>query len=58
MRLSIIHHIAIIVSDYEKSKDLFSGKRFTFSQIRTDFRSSFMNDFGKRDIQILKKIKK
>ena len=147
MRLSIIHHIAIIVSDYEKSKDFyvnklgfeiirenyraerddwkldlrvndtteleifgvnnppkrvnrpeaaglrhlafytedveaaaaelaekgismepvrvdeFSGKRFTerdllFSQIRTDFRSSFMNDFGKRDIQILKKIKK
>ena len=30
MRLSIIHHIAIIVSDYEKSKDLFYGKRFTF----------------------------
>lgn len=30
MRLSIIHHIAIIVSDYEKPKDLFSGKRFTF----------------------------
>lgn len=141
MRLSIIHHIAIIVSDYEKSKDFyvnklgfeiirenyraerddwkldlrvndtteleifgvnnppkrvnrpeaaglrhlafytedveaaaaelaekgismepvrvdeFSGKRFTFSQIRTDFRSSFMNNFGKRDIQILKKLR-
>lgn len=46
MKLSIIHHIAIIVSDYEKSKD--------FLQIRTDFRSSFANEFRRRDMQILK----
>lgn len=46
MKLSIIHHIAIIVSDYERSKD--------FLQIRTDFRSSFANEFRRRDMQILK----
>ena len=37
-------------------KICFPERDLLFSQIRTDFRSSFMNDFGKRDIQILKKI--
>ena len=37
-------------------KICFLERDLLFSQIRTDFRSSFMNDFGKRDIQILKKI--
>ena len=119
MKLSVIHHIAIIVSDYEKSKDFyvnklgfeiirenyreqrddwkldlrvndtteleifgvnhppkrvnrpeaagkrgfprsrsewmsFQGRDLLFSRIRTDFRSSFTNDFRKRDTQFLK----
>lgn len=37
-------------------KICFPERDLPFSQIQTDFRSSFMNDFGKRDIQILKKI--
>ena len=38
MRLSIIHHIAIIVSDYEKSKDLFEIIRENYRAERDDWK--------------------
>ncbi len=37
MKLSKIHHIAIIVSDYERSKDFYVGK-LGFSIIRENYR--------------------
>ena len=37
MQLSKIHHIAIIVSDYERSKDFYVGK-LGFSIIRENYR--------------------
>ena len=37
MKLSVIHHIAIIVSDYEKSKDFYVNK-LGFEIIRENYR--------------------
>lgn len=39
MRLSAIHHVAIIVSDYEKSKDFYVNK-LGFQVIRENYRES------------------
>ena len=37
MQLSVIHHIAIIVSDYARSKDFYVNK-LGFTVIRENFR--------------------
>lgn len=37
MKLSAIHHVAIIVSDYEKAKDFYVGK-LGFTVIRENYR--------------------
>ncbi|MBW6411625.1 SMU1112c/YaeR family gloxylase I-like metalloprotein [Clostridium weizhouense] len=39
MKLEIIHHVAIIVSDYEKSKDFYVNK-LGFNIIRENYRES------------------
>lgn len=49
MQLSIIHHIAIIVSDYARSKDFYVNK-LGFSVIRENFRSE-KNDW-KLDLRV------
>ena len=49
MNLSIIHHVAIIVSDYEKSKDFYVNK-LGFEIIRENFRPQ-KNDW-KLDLRI------
>lgn len=37
MKLAAIHHVAIIVSDYEKSKDFYVNK-LDFAVVRENFR--------------------
>ena len=49
MNLSMIHHVAIIVSDYEKSKDFYVNK-LGFEIIRENFRPQ-KNDW-KLDLRI------
>ena len=49
MRLSIIHHIAIIVSDYEKSKDFYVNK-LGFEIIRENYRAE--RDDWKLDLRV------
>lgn len=49
MKLNSIHHIAIIVSDYEKSKDFYVNK-LEFSIIRENFRQE-RNDY-KLDLKV------
>ena len=49
MKLSIIHHIAIIVSDYEKSKDFYVNK-LGFEIIRENYRSQ--RDDWKLDLRV------
>lgn len=49
MQLSIIHHIAIIVSDYARSKDFYVNK-LGFSVIRENFRPE-KNDW-KLDLRV------
>ena len=49
MKLSVIHHIAIIVSDYARSKDFYVNK-LGFSVIRENFRPG-KNDW-KLDLRV------
>ncbi|WP_195972891.1 VOC family protein [Clostridium thermobutyricum] len=49
MNLNAIHHIAIIVSDYEKSKDFYVNK-LGFSIIRENYRES--RDDYKLDLKL------
>lgn len=49
MNLSVIHHIAIIVSDYNRSKDFYVNK-LGFSIIRENYRES-RNDW-KLDLRV------
>ena len=49
MQLSVIHHIAIIVSDYARSKDFYVNK-LGFSVIRENFRPE-KNDW-KLDLRV------
>ena len=49
MKLSIIHHIAIIVSDYEKSKDFYVNK-LGFEIIRENYREQ--RDDWKLDLRV------
>lgn len=49
MKLSVIHHIAIIVSDYQLSKDFYVNK-LGFSIIRENYRES-RNDW-KLDLRV------
>ncbi|AOR23741.1 VOC family protein [Clostridium taeniosporum] len=49
MNLSTIHHIAIIVSDYEKSKDFYVNK-LGFKVIRENYRSD--RDDYKLDVKL------
>lgn len=49
MRLSIIHHIAIIVSDYEKSKDFYVNK-LGFEIFRENYRAE--RDDWKLDLRV------
>ena len=49
MKLSVIHHIAIIVSDYEKSKDFYVNK-LGFEIIRENYRSQ--RDDWKLDLRV------
>ena len=49
MKLNTIHHIAIIVSDYEKSRDFYVNK-LGFSVIRENYRP--VRDDWKLDLRI------
>lgn len=49
MKLDVIHHIAIIVSDYEKSKDFYVNK-LGFEVIRENYRAE-RNDW-KLDLRV------
>lgn len=49
MKLDLIHHVAIIVSDYEKSKDFYINK-LNFEIIRENFRVE-RNDY-KLDLKV------
>ena len=49
MKLSVIHHIAIIVSDYEKSKDFYVNK-LGFEIIRENYREQ--RDDWKLDLRV------
>ena len=49
MKLAAIHHVAIIVSDYEKSKDFYVNK-LGFAVVRENFRKE-RNDW-KLDLRV------
>ena len=49
MKLAAIHHVAIIVSDYEKSKDFYVNK-LGFAIVRENFRKE-RNDW-KLDLRV------
>ena len=50
MKLAAIHHVAIIVSDYEKSKDFYVNK-LGFAVVRENFRKE-RNDW-KLDLSVM-----